>query len=112
MKLKKITLPVDLFFFTQLPDLDGKARLELYDKIFAFAFYGKEPEPTDDPTVSAILEGIMGRLRDIRSEECARQKRVENGRNGGLAPCGEGKRRGAPKGNQNARKKPKTTTNE
>ncbi len=90
--------------YESISDLDDEVRHELYDKITAFVFEGIEPI-SDNPTVAAVLDGIVDDLRRQVENEYTRQRRAENGRKGGLSPCRDGKRRGARQGNQNARKK-------
>lgn len=90
--------------YESISDLDDEVRHELYDKITAFVFEGIEPI-SDNPTVAAVLDGIVDDLRRQVESEYMRQRRAENGRKGGLSPCRDGKRRGARQGNQNARKK-------
>lgn len=96
MALKKFTFDLDMVDFS---DLEDEARLEIYDRVFTFVRTG-DIKPFYNSEAAAAFDGIVEDLAAQRSAEYLRQVRAS----GGLAPCGEGKRRGAPKGNQNARK--------
>ena len=80
-------------FYDSIKELDPKDQVLIYNAIFEFQFYGKEVE------LNSVSKSIFKLIIPLLE---ANNKRYENGKKGG-----------APKGNQNARKykKEETTKN-
>lgn len=90
---------VHLFFYESfyegLKELDPETRLEFFEAIVEYGLYGYEPEYTGLKTAY---------WKQIKTSIASAQARYE-------ASVNNGKKGGAPKGNQNARKQPKSTQN-
>ena len=80
-------------FFEAIENIPENKQLLLYRALFKYYFYNEEPELED--TLKAMFKLMKPNIDNANSRYKAS---VENGKKGG-----------APKGNQNARKQPKTT---